>query len=87
MRLPDAEGFVVAAERALAGNGKPDQDVDVVYLHNSDGKCVAIVVTPQAWGDPTPVKDRRPMELHDHIEPEMGEEVPWLAENTRKGGG
>ena len=79
MRLPDADGFIVAAQRALVGNGEPGQEVDVVYLHNAEGAPVAVLVTLEAWRDPETTKNREPMELHDHIEPEMGEEVPWLS--------
>lgn len=76
MRLPDADGFIVAAQKALDGNG-PQQGVDVVYLHNAEGAPVAVLVTIDAWHNPEAIKNRFPMELHDHIEPEMGEEVPW----------
>lgn len=85
MRLPDADGFIVAAQKALKGNGKPGQAVDVVYLHNAEGAPVAVVVSMEAWRDPEFVKNREPMELHDHIEPEMGEEVPWLSRRKSQG--
>jgi hypothetical protein len=78
LRLPDADGFIVAAQKALKGNGEPGQEVDVVYLHNSEGAPVAAIVSIEAWRDPWAAKNREPMERHDHIEPEMGEEVPWL---------
>ena len=80
MRLPDADGFCVAAQLALKG-------VDVVYIHDAEGAPVAVLVTTEAWRDPWPVKNRRreaghPIENHSHIEPEMGEEVPWAKEQT-----
>lgn len=76
MRLPDAEGFIAAAQKALE-----DGKMDVVYLHDAAGEICGVLVRPEVWRDPWRFKNRRPMELHSRIESGQGDEVPWLAED------
>lgn len=73
MRLPDADGFCVAAQLALKGT-------DVVYVNDAEGAIVAVLVSARTWRDPYLVKRHKPIEKHVHIEPDMGEEVPWASQ-------
>lgn len=70
MRLPDAEGFIVAAQKALEGH-------EAVMLHDAEGAICAVIVTP-ALHRKTGEALRRPMLAHTHIGSDEGEEVPWI---------
>ena len=74
MRLPDADGFIVAAQKLLDNGGAP---LDVVYLHDAEGAPCAVLVTVNAWQTPWETKNRQPLERHGHLEADEGEEVPW----------
>lgn len=70
MKLPDADGFIVAAQKALENH-------EAVFLHNAEGDIVAVLVTHELHrrcGDAL----GRPFLNHDHLEPDMAGDVPWL---------
>lgn len=73
MRLPDAEGFIVAAQKLLENGGS---EVDVVYLHDAEGAICGVLVRPVVWQDPLKYKNREPIELHSHLE--AAEPEPWI---------
>lgn len=72
MRLPDADGFIVAAQKLL-------KETDVVYLHDAEGAVVAAVLPIGFYLEVTAGEHFPPREYtHDHLEPDMKEEVPWF---------
>lgn len=72
MRLPDADGFIVAAQKAINGS-------DVVYLHDAEGAPAIALVAMDFFREMTAGPEFPPREYtHDHIEADQGEEVPWL---------
>jgi hypothetical protein len=75
MKLPDAEGFIIAAQKML-------EDHDITYLHDAEGSPVGAVVSMQVVKRATPgPRGHEKSFVHDRLEPEQGDEVPWAIED------
>jgi hypothetical protein len=74
MRLPDADGFIVAAQKML------EDGVQEVFLHDAEGAPVGVLLPINVYREQVKWPNLGEDELPDHwhLEPEMGEEVPWL---------
>jgi len=71
MRLPDADGFLVAAQKALA------DEVQEVFLHDAEGAPFAVLLRIDVYKEQVKWPGLTKGELPNHWHLEPGEEVPW----------